>query len=339
MVTKVGPSKVAVITRTKNRTLLLERCIKNVMGQSFGDFEMVIINDGGDPRPIENLMKKHEKAMDSRIKLVNNRESVGHGEACNVGIENSDSKYIVMLDDDDTWHPDFLNITVAYLEESGMQGVVTGSEVINEVIKNDKVQELSRERFLPYVKGISLFDILGGNQFPNMSFVYKHSALKAVGRYDKDASPLEDWDFTIRFLKEYDVHFIDEPLAYYHHRRNQSDDLGNSIFISSLHSQRHIYLRNKYLRNDLSKGVLGIGFMANLSQQLTKGRAEDLTFINDLIRQSNKDTHGGINDLKVDTTEIKYDMTTVIRKIDHSLGARTERYLKRVAKKILRRKN
>ncbi len=43
-------SSVTVITRTKNRTLLLERAIKSVLAQTREDWTHVIVNDGGDFR-------------------------------------------------------------------------------------------------------------------------------------------------------------------------------------------------------------------------------------------------------------------------------------------------
>jgi len=49
----ISNPKVAVITRTKDRVLLLERALQSVHNQSMSDFVHVIINDGGDPGPVE----------------------------------------------------------------------------------------------------------------------------------------------------------------------------------------------------------------------------------------------------------------------------------------------
>jgi glycosyltransferase involved in cell wall biosynthesis len=51
--------KVAVITRTKDRPLLLERAIKSVHNQTFKDYVHIIINDGGDSIALEKFLKTY----------------------------------------------------------------------------------------------------------------------------------------------------------------------------------------------------------------------------------------------------------------------------------------
>lgn len=330
---KMRVPSVAIIIRTKNRPLLLERAIRSALDQTYKKIQIVIVNDGGDHKPIEELIIK--LGASDKIKLINNKSSVGHGAACNVGLKNADSRYIVMLDDDDTWDKHFLETTVGYLEQHPeCFGVVTGSEVIYETIDNDKIKSVKSEPFLPEVKYINLFSMLGGNQFPNLAFVYRRDALKKVGAYDADASPLEDWDFNIRFLKYYDIHFIDEPLVHYHQRADQDGDSGNSIFVTNLHSNKYNYLLNKYLREDLDKGVLGAGFISNISQQILKGRAQDLTFLNGLIRQSTTETHDGINALhrKLDATD--RELTKIHSKLMSMVEIKARRYARRVARRL-----
>lgn len=295
---------VAVITRTKDRPLLLERAIKSVMNQSFEGLMMVIVNDGGSPKPIEELLRKHKRLIAGRVKLINNESSTGMENAANTGVKNSDSKYIAMLDDDDTWHPDFLKTTVEFLENNPYEGVVTASTIISESIEGNKIKKLGEERFVPLTQ-INYFSMLGANQFPNNAFVFSRQAQKKTGDYDQSVDVLGDWEFNMRFLKNYDIHFIDKPLVYYHQRQSQTGSLGNSIFVTSnLHTKLNTYLLNKYLREDLEAGKLGVGFIANLSQQMLVARSEDLTLLNDLIRQSTSETHNGINSLHEKASEI-----------------------------------
>ena len=320
---------VAVIIRTKNRQLLLERAISSAAAQTYKDIYLTIVNDGGDPEPIEKLISKYQKDFKNLPKLITNKESVGHGAACNAGLHNSESKYIVMLDDDDTWHKDFLKTAIEHLESSNNFGVVTASEVVFESIdKNNKVTIHKRQPFLPGVKEINLFSMLGGNQFPNLAFVYRRDVLKKVGEYDNDASPQEDWDFNIRFLANYNIHFINEPLVYYHQRVDQSGDMGNSIFVVNYHSNKNNYLLNKYLREDLSKGALGLGFMANISQQMLKARSEDLTYLTGLIRQSSTETHDGINALHDRLNDIEHRLENVMSKVNSFFSLRARKYVK-----------
>lgn len=45
--------RVAVITRTKDRPVMLERCAESVLGQTYKDWVHVIVNDGGNPTTVE----------------------------------------------------------------------------------------------------------------------------------------------------------------------------------------------------------------------------------------------------------------------------------------------
>lgn len=338
MILVVDKSKspdVAIIIRTKNRPILLGRAISSVINQTYKNIILTVVNDGGDPKPIEKLISKYKKDFKYEPRLVNNKKSVGHGAACNMGVENSSSKYIVMLDDDDTWSKQFLETTVGYLDQHPeCFGVVTGSEVVYETIENDRIKFVKSEPFLPEVKYINLFSMLGGNQFPNLAFVYRREALKKVGMYDADASPQEDWDFNIRFLRHYDIHFINQSLVNYHQRADQADDSGNSIFVTDFHSNKYNYLLNKYLREDLDNGVLGTGFISNLSQQMLKGRAYDLTFINDLIRQSTTETHSGINTLHQKMDIANKELTKIHSKLMSMLEIKARHYARRVADRL-----
>jgi hypothetical protein len=76
---------------------------------------------------------------------------------------------------------------------------------------------------------------------------------------------LGDWDFGIRFLQKYDVEFLDPgyALAYYHHRKFVPDSSSNSSFGSGKEKHRYYSnkLMNKYLRQELTEGRLGVGYI------------------------------------------------------------------------------
>ena len=57
-------SLVAIVTRTKNRPLLLERALNSVLGQSFADWHQIVVNDGGDPAPVDALAERYRELVD-----------------------------------------------------------------------------------------------------------------------------------------------------------------------------------------------------------------------------------------------------------------------------------
>lgn len=259
--------QVAVITRTKNRPILLERAIKSVVDQTFKDYILVIVNDGGEKTPVAKVVAKYAAQLKDKVKIINNTESIGMEAASNKGIAESESKYIALLDDDDTWNNKFLSRTVEFLDNSSLKGVATKSEVIIERVSESGIELIRREPFSSDTNSINYFSICGVNQFTNNSFVYSREALAVTGLYNEKTKVLGDWDFNMRFLSHFDIGYIEEVLVYYHRRLADEGDMSNSV-ANDGHRNYTTEILNSSLRADIEKGAIGLGFASNLSHQM-----------------------------------------------------------------------
>ena len=263
--------KVAIITRTKDRPLFLERAIQSVHGQTMTDFVQVIINDAGDPAPVDALIEKYKGLTKGRVKVIHNTESHGMEAASNKAIKSMESTYVAIHDDDDTWHSEFLERATALLDEQNAQGVVVRTDkIIEEITTNgNEIRRLTAESWMPELRAVNLYRQCIDNQMTPITFIYRRSVLGEIGYYDETLPVLGDWDFGIRFLQKYDVEFLDPgfALANYHHRKFVAGAAGNSNFGSG--QERHRYyankLMNKYFRQELAEGRLGVGYI--MSQQ------------------------------------------------------------------------
>ena len=262
----ISNPKVAVITRTKDRVLLLERALQSVHNQSMSDFVHVIINDGGDPGPVDALLKRYESLTAGRVKLIHNEVSGGMEAASNKAIKSVRSDYVAIHDDDDSWHPDFLERTVKVLD-AGEMGVVVRTDKITEEIVSEKntVRRIKTEQWMPDMKVISLYRQCIDNQMTPITFIYRRSVFEKIGYYDETLPVLGDWDFGIRFLQNYDVEYLDPgfALANYHHRKFVVGSTTNNSFGSGTEKHRYYVnkLSNKYLRQELQEGRLGVGYI------------------------------------------------------------------------------
>ena len=72
-------SKVAIITRTKNRNLLLDRCIRSVLAQTEQDWVHVIVNDGGEAAPLDELISAYQAQYRGRLKVIPQPRVGRHG--------------------------------------------------------------------------------------------------------------------------------------------------------------------------------------------------------------------------------------------------------------------
>ncbi len=269
---------VSIITRTKDRNILLDRAINDIAIQSYDNFELVIVNDGGAPKGVDDLLKKHEKALRGRAKVIHNETSQGMEHASNQGIEATTGKYICIHDDDDTWDRNFLKTCVEYLEENPSHGgVAVRTEIVLENLTETSVTEIGREPAWPEIHQFSLSKLMVSNIAVPISCMYPRQVISDLGGFRDDLPVVGDWEFHIRLAAAYEVGFIDgRPLAYWHQRRNQGGVLGNSVFAGAdKHEYFDLKVRDEYLRDYVERHGMGAllwqaAFFHQLSQKQEK---------------------------------------------------------------------
>ncbi|OAI07547.1 hypothetical protein A1332_08670 [Methylomonas methanica] len=263
---------VAIITRTKNRPLTLKRTFDSIKQQSFKDYQWVIVNDGGDYVSV-NSIANEAQLIGMNVITVHNDKTVGMEACSNIGITNSSSRYIVLLDDDDTWHPDFLKKTIGFLEEpcnKTCKGVITKTSVIEEFFLKNNIVTICSYPFAPGLEYVSLFELTKRNYIANLSFVYCRDALETVGLYREDYPVVGDWEFNIRFFRTFDIGFIPEYLANCHRRNQSIGSSYNQSDVNNIHSKYCTILRNELFRQDLNNNAIGLGFAANIAHEINQ---------------------------------------------------------------------
>ena len=251
--------------RTKDRPIFLERAIKDVLAQSYKQWHLCIVNDSSDKKTVEDIVKK-SKLDKNQLTLIHNTKKIPQDALINVGIKNTKNELIVVHDDDDTWHPDFLKKCVAKLQEpmdyADVGGVVTKVDKIYEKVKGDKIIKVGVGHFGYYKEQKSFLFIndIFSDRFKiwTMAFIFRRSCLDIVGLYDEKLPVLGDMDFNFRFIKNFDIAFIDETLAHYHRRPQLKGVAGNSINSGTIETYQNLVF-NKYIREDFNKGKLNFG--------------------------------------------------------------------------------
>lgn len=245
-------NKVAVITRTKNRPMLLKRAAESVASQSFTDYSWVVVNDGGDLNEVIRVIT--DSAIDpTKVTICSNKYSAGMEAASNIGIKNSDTEYVVIHDDDDSWSPQFLSETVSYLDRNKLiyGGVITSTVYISEEIAPSGVIEHGRWPYNPWVSNVHLSEMVIGNFFAPIAFMFRRDIYNKIEGYDENLPVLGDWDFNLRYLLECDIGVLNSELAFYHHRDrgNSNSSYSNSVIGGiDRHAAYNSVVRNKFVR-------------------------------------------------------------------------------------------
>ena len=122
-----------IIPYYKKRNFIKETLI-SVINQSYDYLEILIIYDDTNLNDLEFL--REISKIDKRITLINNNKRLGAGISRNIGIEQSNGKYIAFLDADDTWAPDKLRDQISFMVKNNYQISHTSYFIINEKKKN-----------------------------------------------------------------------------------------------------------------------------------------------------------------------------------------------------------
>jgi glycosyltransferase involved in cell wall biosynthesis len=265
---------ISIITRTKDRRLLLPRALQSVLRQTREDWELIIVNDGGDPEPVDRLLQAHKSEAGNRVRVIHREVSTGMEAASNAGIVQASGRYLVIHDDDDSWHPEFLRTCLDHLEQAGPRvgGVVTHSSRVSENIADGAVEILGRTPYNPWLTWVSIADMAHGNLFSPISFVFRRSVYDEVGGFREDLPVLGDWEFNLRFLAGYEIDVIPKELANYHLRQRQlTGNYGNTVVAGAdLHARYLRQIRNELLRADLKSGRFGLGVLVNIGSLLDR---------------------------------------------------------------------
>lgn len=135
--------RVSVVMPCYNSAAFIEEAIRSVMAQTVMDWELIVLDDGSRDGTCEIVEKL--AAGDSRIRLVRSIENMGVARARNRGFDLCSGSYVALLDSDDIWHPEKLEVQLARMEQTGAGLSCTAYAIVGadgQKVRNDvKVPE------------------------------------------------------------------------------------------------------------------------------------------------------------------------------------------------------
>ncbi|MCM8569202.1 glycosyltransferase [Gramella jeungdoensis] len=199
---------VSIIIPTYNRSELILQTLKSVVGQSFQNWECLVIDDGSTDATKETVLS----IKDERIRYFYK----DHGErsrARNFGLDHAKGAYIQFLDSDDLLDERKLELSVSKLEPSGKQLVVTNFKMFKN--KGDELLppycELNEDR-LTFDSILNDWDDVFN--IPIHCGLFDRSTLQNF-RFPVELDSKEDWFLWLHVTQQnVEVKFIDESLVY-----------------------------------------------------------------------------------------------------------------------------
>ena len=143
----------SIITPIYNVERFLAKCLDSIIMQTFGDIEIILINDGSTDNS-GDIARSYAK-KDSRIHLIE-QANQGQGHARNVGLKIASGEYIIFVDSDDFIELDMCEKLYRELEGGDIEVLVTP------FFATKKNKRKASPYFTPYLPKNSVFNALEG---------------------------------------------------------------------------------------------------------------------------------------------------------------------------------
>jgi len=211
--------KVTVIVVVHNGELRVGRAIRSLLEQTMprADYEILVVNDGSTDNTARVL-----EPFGSWIRVIHLDNQIGLPAACNVGLRNAHSRFVVRVDADDYVHEDFLRVLYLFLSMNPTYDAV-GCDY---TVVNDREEVLARANSdeQPIACGV----------------MFRLDALVSIGLYDEQFLVHEDLDLRIRFLQKHAIKRIELPLyRYRRHSENMTNNRDKASYYYNLLEQKH----------------------------------------------------------------------------------------------------
>lgn len=190
----------------------LRECIEGILGQTFGDFELIIVNDASSDANVERVVKSYD---DARIRYYANEKNLGISETRNKLLDLARGEYLAIHDHDDISLPERFAKQVEYLDDHPETGVCgTWCEYIPES-QIVEFPETDKDIKKEMMKACAV---------AHSAAMIKKAVLTAHNlRYEAEYSPSEDYCLWLRLIEFTQFYNLPEILFQYRlHKNNTS---------------------------------------------------------------------------------------------------------------------
>lgn len=208
----------SIIIPLYNKAPYVRKTVESVLGQTFVDYELLIIDNGSNDGSSEIVAG----FTDSRIRIFRLEENVGVSNARNKGVSLSTAPYITFLDADDWWEPTFLEEMRGLIERHPDAGIYgTGYYIV----KNSKkrlapigVDENFTEGEINYC---AVYTKTLCMPLTSISVAIPRAVFDESGGFKPHLKLGEDFDLWIRIALRHKAVLLNKPLSNY----NQDVDI------------------------------------------------------------------------------------------------------------------
>ncbi len=202
----------SVIIPLYNKAPYVGKTVESVLGQTFGDYELIIVDNGSNDGSHEIVAA----FTDHRIKIVRLEENVGVSNARNKGVAMASAPIVTFLDADDWWEPTFLEEMAGLIErhpDAGIYGtgyyiVKNGKKRLAPIGVDEGFAEGEINYCAVYAKTLCM-------PLTSITVAMPKAVFNETGGFKPHLKLGEDFDLWIRIALKHKVVFLNKPLCNY----------------------------------------------------------------------------------------------------------------------------
>jgi len=221
---------VSVVMPVYNVEQYIEQAVWSVLDQTYGNFELIIVDDESPDNSIELIKQKY---TDVRIRIIRQKNS-GLAGARNTGILHAKGDYIALLDSDDFWQADKLQKQIAIMQSNPQCGVTfSASLFVDEAGESLDRLQAPKKKADYQAKDIFCRNPIGNGSAPIIrKSIFDQIAFVDNGKTEEGVAYLQYFDETLRQSEDVECwtrialqtgtqfEYIDEPLTKYRLNNN-----------------------------------------------------------------------------------------------------------------------
>lgn len=235
MTTRNVSPRVSVVIPTYNGGYYLCQTIESVLAQTFQDIEILVIDDASD-QDIASLLRPYKE----RIQYVR-KERSGPASSRNHGIKLARGQYLALLDHDDLWHPDKLQMQVRALDERPQCALA----YCYPMLIDGEGKPIPNEKPSSFPSGDVTLDFLSANRITTFSAtLIRKSIFEKTGFLDEalEMTTADDYDMWLRISDVAEIVFVPDDLVSYRIHA------GNLLKNYDQNLRAHMYVLDKFMK-------------------------------------------------------------------------------------------
>lgn len=239
----MSDSLISVVIPTFNRAYILNNAIDSVLGQSYKNWELIIVDDGSTDNTKE-LVKSYKN---KRVKYFK-KENAGPCAARNYGISKAHGKWITYVDSDDILFPNCIEVMIENIEAHprAVFGLPRGTRSLDLYEDGKLIKTIDDSDDMPMT--FTIKDMFMRNaRFACLGFMHLRRLYDEGIMWDENVGSMEDWEFMLTIGEKYPDGFVYVPevLYDYHQRFGGDGRCSNSDYGTWADVFEYVYQKHK----------------------------------------------------------------------------------------------